>query len=338
MNSDANQPTDTASKQVRTYASSNLTPRQWRTRLLVAVISILLLAVAPLLGYYAVFVRPTADIVIQVNEVTYTRGDVLERLRFKLYEATQAQASPIVNPLIAVREVLDEELIRQAAVERGLTLSAHDVDEAIWHEVMGDIRPARTGARLQREFDERYRQFILARDISQELHRRIAEIRLYTEALRAQLTSEIPETVPQVLLARLAVADRNEANEIRQRVTEGERFVDIVTAVGGSRAASAGVEWTPRMLLDDAVAGAIEQLPPGELSKPVPNPSGGLSLYAALETADARPPEPHQLGLMQRTAFDRWLAEEETRQNVRYELDSKTYQWLIEQLRASHVP
>lgn len=305
---------------------------------MVVVVGIVLLAAAPLLGYYAVFVRPAAEAIIQVNDVTYTRGDVLERLRFKLYEAAETRASPAVNPLIAVREVLDEELVRQAAVRRGLTLTADAVDQTVWHEVTGGSSSVRTDDRSQREFDELYRQFLLARDISQELHRHIVENRLYAETLRAEIVGGIPEEVPQVLLARLVVSDRDEANEVGQQVAAGERFVDIVTSGWDSRAASAGIAWTPLILLDDAAAGVIHQLSPGELSKPVPDASGGLSLFSVVDTADNRSPEPHQLELMRQAAFDRWLAEEATRQNVRYTLDAQTYEWLVEQLRDSRVP
>ena len=338
MNSHANGPANPPRKSNRVYARPTLTPSRRRARLAVGVIAVALLIGAPLAGYYAVFVRPASAAIVQVNDVTYTRGDILERLRIKLYEAAEGRGSPVVNPLIAVRETLDEELVRQSAKDRGLVLDAAAVEWEVWRRVMGDVEFTTSDDRLQREFDELYRQYLLTRDIPEELHRRIIENELYAEVIRDQLAAEIGETAPQVLLARLSVASREQANEIGQRVADGERFVDIVMSAGDDGFGSAGTGWTPVALLDSVVAGAIAQLSEGELSKPVPNASGGVSLYAVVETGDARPLEAHHLEPMQQAAFDQWLAEEEARQDVLYELDAATYDWLIEQLRESRAP
>ncbi len=304
----------------------------------VGVLAVALLIGAPLAGYYAVFVRPAAAAIVQVNDVTYTRGDILERLRIKLYEAAEAGGSPAVNPLIAVRETVDEELVWQSAKSRGLALDADAVQQEIWRRVMGDIEFSTSDDRLRREFDELYRRRLLARDIPEELHRRIVENDLYAEVIRDQLASDIGETAPQLLLARLSLASREQANEVGQRVAAGERFVDIVTSAADGGFGSAGIRWTPVALLDSVVAGATAQLNEGELSKPLPNASGGVSLYAVVETDDARPLEAHHLEPMRQAVFDQWLAEEEARQDVRYELDAATYDWLIEQLRESRAP
>ena len=338
MNSHANGPANPPRKSNRVYARPTLTPSWRRARLAVGVIAVALLIGAPLAGYYAVFVRPASAAIIQVNDVTYTRGDILERLRIKLYEAAEGRGSPVVNPLIAVRETLDEELVRQSAKNRGLVLDSDAVEREVWRRVMGDVAFTTSDDRLQREFDELYRQYLLTRDIPKELHRRIIENELYAEVIRDQLAAEIGETAPQVLLARLSVASREQANEVGQRVAAGKRFVDIVMSAGDEGLGSAGTGWTPIALLDSVVAGAIAQLSEGELSKPVPNASGGVSLYAVVETDDARPLEAHHLEPMRQAAFDQWLAEEEARQDVRYELDAATYDWLIEQLRESRAP
>ncbi len=338
MNSHANGPAIPPRKSNRVYARPTLTPSRRRARLAVGVIAVALLIGAPLAGYYAVFVRPASAAIVQVNDVAYTRGDILERLRIKLYEAAEGRGSPVVNPLIAVRETLDEELVRQSAKDHGLVLDSDAVERKVWRRVMGDVAFTTSDDRLQREFDELYRQYLLTRDILEELHRRIIENELYAEVIRDQLAAEIGETALQVLLARLSVASREQANEIGQRVADGERFVDIVMSAGADGLGSAGTGWTPIALLDSVVAGAIAQLSEGELSKPVPNASGGVSLYAVVETDDARPLEAHHLEPMRQAAFHQWLAEEEARQDVRYELNAATYDWLIEQLRESRVP
>lgn len=316
----------------RTYTRPPLTSRQRRIRIVVAAIAVVLLVGVPLFGYYAVFLRPANQVIVQVNDVTYTRADLLVRLRVKLYEAADIGGSPVVNPLISVREVLDEELATQAAGEVGASVSPDDVDRRIWQSVMNEPRPDSPTDRLQREFDERYQQYLLVRDVSEGFHRDIVRAGILQDLLRADFLEQVPTTVPHIHLAWMAVDDRTAAEAIGQRVAAGERFADIVAT---SDSPITGIEWRPTSLLDSLTKDAIASLKPGEVSRPAPNPNGGLVLYGVLDPVETRQVSSLNIGALGAAAFEEWVKDQELRQNVVYQLDGETYDWLVDQLRQS---
>jgi hypothetical protein len=267
-----------------------------------------------------------------VNDVTYTRADLLIRLRVNLYEASDTGGSPVVNPLLSVREVLDEELVTQAAGELGIDLLPANVDRRIWLSVLGETKPDAPTVRLQREFVEKYRQYLLVRDITEELHRNIVRAGLLKDLLLADFLEQVPAVLPHIHLAWMAVDDRSAAEAIGQRVAAGESFASIVATADSP---VTGIEWRPTALLDGLTLDAIAGLQPGWVSRPAPNPNGGLILYGLLSPVEIREVTPSNVGSLGTAGFEDWIREQERRQQVFYQLDGETYDWLIEQLRQS---
>jgi len=298
----------------------------------VAAVVVALLIGVPVFGYYSVFLRPANRVIVQVNDVTYTRADLLIRLRVNLYEASDAGGSPVINPLLSVREVLDEELVTQAAGELGIALLPADVDRRIWLAVLGETKPDVPTVRLQREFVEKYKQYLLVRDINEELHRNIVRAGLLKDLLRADFLEQVPSAVPHIHLAWMAVDDRSAAEAIGHRVAAGESFASIVATEDGPMT---GNEWRPTALLGGLTSDAIVDLEPGGVSRPAPNPNGGLILYGLLDPVEIREVTPSNVGSLGTAAYEDWVRVQEKLQQVLYQLDGETYDWLIEQLRQS---
>lgn len=222
----------------------------------------------------------------------------------------QGQLSP-ENALVIGEQTLDqliqEELVRQEAERRGITVTPEEVQgqvEAYFGYDPNPVTPTpaptstpaltptevltptpttvplptatpMTEEDFQRLYDT-YLQSLKSQDISEQQYRSWVEASLLIEKVQEQMNVEVPTTADQVKLRLLNVDDEDLANELAARLDAEEDFqvlVDELEADEESAGRGTELAWFPRSMLENYLGAELADLAftleIGERSQPV---------------------------------------------------------------------
>jgi len=234
----------------------------------------------------------------------------------------QSQLSP-ENALAigeqSLEQLIREELVRQEAERRGITVAPDELQQAIEQFFGYDRNPAvPTPAPVatlpltptdvlvpeptstppptptpmtEAEFRRRYENFmktLRSLDISEQQYRSWVEASLLSEKLRDQMRAEAPTVADQVKLRYLSVDSEGRADEFVARLDAGEDFQTLVDELRGDEEVvvySNELDWLPKSALearlDAMLADLAFGLGVGEHSQPVLNQEG--TWYTVIE-------------------------------------------------------
>lgn len=336
--------------------------RKARAALFLGIVAVLVILAIPAYGYYATFVKPPREWVVQVNERTFSMGYLVKLLRMfqRGSELTGQTASLGTLPFQLVQVLSENELIRQVAPRYNIAVSQQDIDKEVRRRILGE-RPQNDPTpadQLEREFRERYRQYLTTIGLSEKEHRQLVEWDLYRERMRDYLGQTIPTVQPQVRLSRITVATQEKAQEVVQRFKEGQPFPKLVNeySIDNEEVRKEGdIGWVVKGIypaMDDKIvclpepgsttstemSGLFAGITAGTLICPQSQPSGPEGqtvwyVYLVTETASAREVEASQREVLKTRALDKWLSEERPKHTVRINFDSEKYSWVVKQLR-----
>ncbi len=321
-------------------------------RVAIGVISFLVVLVLGLLvaGYVVVFVRPPGELVIRVNEVTYSRGDMVKLLRVRQrgVEFLGGTFNAGTDIFQALQLMVENEIITQAAPRLGISIPEAEVDREI-KSILSSSPIGRTKDQLEKEFRERYRNYLNAIQISRAEYSDLVRRSLLRERLRQYVGESVPNVAEQVHVYRLVLDPGDELDIIRTRyedakgvssdpITLARAFMEIVREFSRDdpeiirRGGDLG--WMPKGVLKDYDYVYFD-LPAGELSQDtsdVDAPQGRLLLFMVSERQDARPVDPQDLEALKEGALQDWLNKERQNHDVYSIFDSEVYDWMIRQL------
>jgi hypothetical protein len=258
----------------------------------------------------------------------------------------QAQLAP-ENAEAIGQQVLDqmiqEELVRQEARRRDITVSPAELQSSI-HENFGydpdatpeptvsppltstesltisQPTPAPTPTQMtEADFRERYntymREGLKPLGISEQQYRSWVEVSLLTEKLQQDMREELPQEAEQVKLRYLSINDEDRANELARRLDDGEDFQTLADELEADEEApgfSNELGWLPK----DALANRLGEdladvafgLEVGEHTEPVTRGEGSQS-YLIIEVMghEVRELEGSVLDSRAQDAFQAWL-------------------------------
>ena len=148
----------------RITRSRRVERRKERWALLIASIAIALVIAIPSVGYVINFVLPPREVVIQVNSVEYSLGDIVKLLRVyqKQAEANQGTFNLSVLPFQVVNTLVENELIQQNADSAGISINDEEIESEVRKRILGPIDndSQATQSELDREFAEKYRRYL----------------------------------------------------------------------------------------------------------------------------------------------------------------------------------
>jgi parvulin-like peptidyl-prolyl isomerase len=260
------------------------------------------------------------------------------------------------NSLIIGEQALDqlvqEELIRQEAERRGLTVTSEELQEAIELSFGYERNPATptpspvpvatplatstdaltptptlasfpTPTPMTEEaFREQYNSFLDALkevDVSEQQLRSWFEASLLLERLQEQMRAEVPATADQVNVRYLSIDDGERANEMVTRLAAGEEFEALADELLADEEVSgydSETGWVPRSILEGnlgaEVADVAFSLGVGEHSDPLL--SGNSLRYLVIEVVghEERELDEYARDQLGAEAFQEWLAAQET--------------------------
>ncbi|MSQ40977.1 MAG: hypothetical protein EXR55_04845 [Dehalococcoidia bacterium] len=315
---------------------------QKRQRLAMAVGAAVLLFILalPIWGYITTFVIPPRKVVANVNGTTITLRDLLKNLRVlqRGAEATGQTLDMSQLPFNILNTLVEDEIIRQKALQLGITVGTEEVDKEVRTRFLGATTTETDPQVLETDLKERLRRYLNFVQISDEEYRK----QLQAELLRAKATEAVGREVspiqPQVHLYQLTVANEEVLKKVQELAeVYGTPFDDLVKQYeANERAKAAGGElgWFPKGVLGPN-ADIIFDLQEGKLSDPGTREDGSFVLLSVKERAAAREVEKRQLESLKSQALTEWINTQRQEQEITTNFSSAQYDWVVKQLGSS---
>jgi parvulin-like peptidyl-prolyl isomerase len=251
--------------------------------------------------------------------------------------------------------LIQEELMRQAAEERGVSASSEEVDRQI-EESFGYYRepptpepsptaepvtatpelsptvaltatpvltPTATPTPMTRErFGELYGDFLTrleeATGMSEAEFRETIRLSLLHDQMQELIAQEVPTSELQIHARHILLETRAEAETLLRRLEEGEDFATLAEELSqdpGSAQQGGDLGWVPQGQMVPEFDEAAFSLSPGELSDVVES-SFGFHIILVEERDEDRELEPATLEQKRREAFQIWLFDLEAKATI----------------------
>jgi parvulin-like peptidyl-prolyl isomerase len=271
----------------------------------------------------------------------------LEYIQGQLREL-QGQLSP-ANALTIAEQALDqliqEELVRQEAERRGITVSPQQLQQQIEQFFGYDRNPVTptpaptatssfiptgvltltpTSAPLptptpmtEQAFRQQYDAYLdslRSQEISEQQYRSWVRASLLAEKLLEQMTAQVPPTTDQVKLRYLVTDSEEQARELAARLDAGEDFQVLLDELREDEERTAfgtELDYLPRSMLErrlgEEVADRAFDLQVGQHSQPVPRQDGAQYVIIEIVGHEDRPVDQSLRDQLGQGAFQEWL-------------------------------
>ena len=329
-----------------------------RRRIALALIGVMLLAVASIViaGYVMIFVMPSREVVVRVNDVTYTRGDMVKVLRVsqKGMEYLGGQFNATNDIFQTLQLFVENEIIAQSAPSLGISVSNEEIQTQIRNIFTPRAAATMDPAQVEREFQERYKGYLNAIQYSEDEYYQLTRRSIIREKTRLFIGESVPTFAEQVRLQQIIVAPTDEIDIMKVKLEDGVRDAEgpaeIREAVKGivrqfSRDSQERIRlggdlgWVPRGIVKDHEY-AFFDLEVGKLSDVSTSIQDQQQLYFFIvsERAEARELDPEDLDALKTAALQNWINEQRAKFDVYSDFDSEIYEWMLEQLGMSAAP
>jgi hypothetical protein len=183
-------------------ADKNRLSVKTRPFIMVALVVLVGLLAIPVYAYFQNYVFPPRELALRVEETEYTRGDVVNFIRFN-QRMSENLGVPfeIGNSLFDALQTLQEnELAFQLAPRYGISVTAEEVDERL-SSILGFVAVTvaeRESKEYKDNVEEAKRQFIHSIGMDEEVFRDFIRKSMFKERLRTSVAETIPRVQAQV--------------------------------------------------------------------------------------------------------------------------------------------
>ena len=306
-------------------------------------------------GFYQEFYRPPRVWAGSVRDQEFKMGDLVERIR--VLQGLSGQVDLSTVPFEYLRDLLNAEVLRQAAPNLGFRLADEDIDGVIKAQFYPSVPEGQESdpGQLDHEFQNNYQIFLARTGLADADFRVIVQEQIALQQLGLMLGRTIPETTEQVEVEwiRTEIEGRIDVGAVRARLgTEktggGEDFIKVAGEVGvpaGFADRTGYVGWVPKGAfpeLDGALFGDEERdIPPlevGEISGPIFT-QNGIYIVRLLTGPTDRDFSNQMRNKLNVELVTKWQTDEQTRGAnagwLRMNFNSKWYAWVADQVRLS---
>lgn len=318
---------DAKSKPVPTKRQLSRWRREERRRRIILFAGIaVIVCVVGLAGYsvYDTEIKPWHETVIRVNDTEFDMDYYVTMLRVILEEQGEPQNLYSIFPMLTDK-IIDDELVRQAAPEYGISVTEEEVTQRVKEYVLTAAQGEET-----LDFEKAYQGQLERFGLSDDEYREIVRLSLLREKMEDYLGSNIPEVAPQVHLHLIHVALEEDAQVICQRLEDGEDFAALAIEESLDSSAESGgdIGWVPEGImpdLDDVIFG----LDVGEISQPVsPGEGQGYYILKVSEKEEAREIDTPQREILQARRSQEWIKQQRDASDIEIKLDAERYKWV----------
>jgi hypothetical protein len=323
-----------------------------RQRLIIAVGGLLISVIIGIIafGYYQEFHRPPRVTAGEVNDVRFSMGDLVKRIR--VLQGLTGNVDLSIVPFEFLQDMVDAEILRQQGPLLGIAATEESIDQLIHNQFYPTpaVGQETDPGQLEREFDERYRQFLTTTRLSTEDYRIIVEEQIALQNLGVSLGLGIENIQKQVEIEwiNIGLDSGIDPVDVRQRL-ESEDFASVVADsrdITDQYADPRGyVGWVPQGAFpdfDELLYGSeekgIEPLAVGSFSDPTFSQNEGNGIFIIHKLSD---PEERELSDTMKIKLnvelvEKWQQAQQTRGFnagwLTINFNSQVYDWVADQV------
>ena len=311
-------------------------------------------------AFYRVYVVPTREAAVQVEDAVYTRGDVVDFIRFnqRLSEDLGVAYELGSSAFEALLTMQQNELAYRIAPRYGITVTSDEVDRRLesllgFHE---DVTSQVAERERESNLAEAKRKFLNRVGLDEETYRDFIRKSMFKEKLRREVAQNINRIQPHVEVYEMVLfdQDRGAIQQIQRDLDAGLPVRDVVLDFSEDpnvRRTSGYLGWLPRGVqtdLDPFIFGGTRD-DVGLTESDIPLRSISVGRYddqaqqwtghivsafnEAREVSDA------DFELLSDTAINAFLNERRDEFDTAVTIDSEIYAWINQQVRyAAIVP
>ena len=318
-----------------------------------AVLLIALLAF-PIYAFIDTFTLPPREVAVRVEESTYTRGDVVDFIRFRqrLTEEVGGQFELGTSLFEALQTIQDNEIAFKLAPRLGITVTPDEVDLEVEFLLQMNPRDAaeRETEQYQASLAERKRQFLNNVGLSEEVYWEFVRKEVFKNKVRAAIATDVPRIVPHVRLYEIRLSETSDQDLQRVvRAIEGGEPVEAVArefSIDPAVQRTGGeVGWFPESVhptLDRVLFGVNED---GERLLPfgVPSPpqydseTRQVVVYVVTEGSEAREVSDDHFEVLADNALTNFLNDHRREFDLYMELNDRIYAWVNRQVAIASI-
>ncbi len=327
-------------------------------------IGCLILGILAFGAYQELVAKPAAPVAtvngVPISTQTYQKRVLLERMSIDAnIEAMRAQRSQydpeadafvvsiidqqisqlslqrdLLNEESFLDQLIQEELIKQAAQREGISVSPEEIDRRIEEDFgysgeeptpapspttgvitsTSEVTPTEAPTPMTRaRFEELYGNLLSTLEagagLSEAEYRETVAARIFREKMQDFVGQQVPTSGVQIRVRHILLDTEEEAQTVRERLEDGEDFALLATEVStDTLTADQGGElgWIPKGEMSDAFDQVAFDLPVGQISDVVETPSG-FDIIQVEERDENRELDPDILAQRKSDAFQVWL-------------------------------
>ena len=269
----------------------------------------------------------------QLSQMDPTVEEQQFLVQYLQQQIQQLQALEISLPAQVLDDMIDEELVRQEAAVRNITVTSEELQEEIERQfgyernpptptptpitatVAVTVTPTPTVPPMtQEDFQKNYGEYLLAlrrnAGFSEASFRRLFESSIYGRKLQEALAEEVPTTAEQVHALHILVETEEEAKAVLERLAAGEDFAALANELSMDTGTEDGdLGWFPRGRMVPEFEEAAFALQPGDTSEIVET-SYGYHIIHLLERDPDYPLDEVALEQRKASVLEDWLEEQ----------------------------
>lgn len=311
----------------------------------------------PIYGYIDNFVLPPRQVAVQVNDAYYTRGDVVDFVRFHQRLALEAgNEFRITDQLLTALETISEnEIAYQKAPLLNVVVTEEEIQGAIRETIgfPGLTSSMAAESAVKSDIAEAFRQLLNRIQLSEEAYTEIIKKGLFREKARRELQRDVPGFQAQVHLYALEFKrDTDPDIELaRRRLTTGDSIEQIALDLSQELAVArtrGDLGWVPEFVLpsldvENLIWGVDENgernLLPNTLSESQWDGESAVYRYYYIEeTADFRELDPEDLDTITDHALAVWLEDQRVLiEDYKLRFDSEIFEWIGTQVLNTNI-
>jgi len=323
-----------------------------RPFIIAAIVVLFGILMIPVYAYFQNYVFPPRELALRVAGMEYSRGDVVNFIRFN-QRMSENLGVPfeVGNSLFDALQTLQEnELAFQLAARYGISVSSEEVDDRL-NTILGFVAKTvaeRESQEYKDNIEEAKRQFINRIEMDESVFRDFIRKSMFKERLREVVAEEIPRVQAQVHLYEIILFDRDPEvrRAIERDLVTGGAIENVILQhsqdpnvrrdVGDRGWFPFGVTPEIDYLLFGLDGEGNRLLPIGQLSEPrYVEDSDWWSYMLVAEAQDAREVNEDNFEALTTRGMTIFFNEERKNFDLHMVLDSAIFDWVNAQIRLS---
>ena len=324
-----------------------------------AIIFVLAVLAIPAYGFYRQYVEPPTEIAVKVEDSIYTRGDIVNYIRFfqRLSEDLGVPFELGTSAFEAMQTLQSNELAYHLAPRFGITVEQHEVDNQL-ESLLGFVADTTSDASMREHrsnVEETKKQFLNRIGLDEGVYRDFIRKGMFKERLRDELGKTLPRIQPQAEVYQIVLQDVSQAtiNRIERDLASGRSVGAIVLDLSEDpnvQRTGGYIGWLPegvRTDLDSILFGhkVNEDGSKGERVLALNTLSGGRydeasqlwTAHIVSDFSEAREIADDHFDILANLEVDRYINEHRFEFDTAISLNSEVYDWINRQVRSNAI-